>query len=164
MVLKRTVEKRRCGRRRIARSLGPLSPDTPRKLDVLGHDGNPLGVDGAQVGVFEETDEVSLAGFLESHDSGALEPQISFEVLSDFPDETLEGKLADEELSALLVTTDLSESDSPRAVPVRFLDSAGGGSTLPRGFGCQLLPGGLPTRRFPGCLLGSGHDASYWIV
>ena len=30
--------------------------------DVLWHDGDTLGVDGAEVGVLEETDEVSLAG------------------------------------------------------------------------------------------------------
>jgi hypothetical protein len=33
-------------------------------LNVLGHDGHTLGVDGAQVGVLEEADQVSLAGLL----------------------------------------------------------------------------------------------------
>jgi hypothetical protein len=40
--------------------LSPLSADPPRELDILGHDGDPLGVDGAQVGVLEETNQVSL--------------------------------------------------------------------------------------------------------
>lgn len=44
--------------------LGSLTTDTTGQLDVLWHDGNALGVDGAQVGVFEETDEVSLRCFL----------------------------------------------------------------------------------------------------
>ena len=57
--------------------LGTLSSDPSGQLDVLGHDGDPLGVDGAQVGVLEESDEVSLAGLLESHDSAGLEPQVS---------------------------------------------------------------------------------------
>ena len=49
--------------------LSPLATDAPGQLDVLGHDGDPLGVDGAQVGVLKQTDEVSLASLLQSHDS-----------------------------------------------------------------------------------------------
>ena len=37
----------------VKKDLGPLSTDTSGKLDVLGHDGDALGVDGAQVGVLE---------------------------------------------------------------------------------------------------------------
>ena len=36
--------------------------DPPGKLDVLWHDGDPLGVDGAQVGVLKQTNKVGLAG------------------------------------------------------------------------------------------------------
>ena len=36
-----------------AQDLGTLSADTAGQLDVLGHDGDTLGVDGAQVGVLE---------------------------------------------------------------------------------------------------------------
>ena len=49
--------------------LGSLSTDTAGKLDVLGHDGDTLGMDGAQVGILKETDKVSFRCFLESHDS-----------------------------------------------------------------------------------------------
>ena len=45
---------------RKGRNLSTLSTDAAGELDVLGHDGDTLGVDGAQVGVLEETDEVSL--------------------------------------------------------------------------------------------------------
>lgn len=68
-------------------------------------------MDGAQVGVFEERDEVGLNGLLESTDGGRLETEVRLEVLSDFTDETLEGELPDQKLSGLLVTTDLTESD-----------------------------------------------------
>ena len=37
-------------------NLSTLSADTAGKLDVLGHDGDTLGVDGAQVGVLKKTD------------------------------------------------------------------------------------------------------------
>lgn len=51
-------------------------------------------MDGAKVGVFEERDEVSLNGLLESADGGRLEAQVRLEVLGDFTDKTLEGELA----------------------------------------------------------------------
>merc|ERR1719422_317275 len=53
---------------RSAAALGPLSADPPGELDVLGHDGDPLGVDGAQVGVLEEADQVGLGRLLEGTD------------------------------------------------------------------------------------------------
>ena len=68
-------------------------------------------MDGAQVGVLEQGDEVSLNGLLESTDGRGLEAEVRLEVLSNLTDETLEGKLADEELSRLLVATDLTQSD-----------------------------------------------------
>ena len=68
-----------------------------------GHDGHTLGVDGAQVGVIEQTNQVGLAGLLEGHDGRALETQVSLEVLGDLTDQTLEGQLADEQLRGLSV-------------------------------------------------------------
>ena len=41
-------------------ALSALASDPSRELDVLWHDGHPLGVDGAQVGVLEEADQVGL--------------------------------------------------------------------------------------------------------
>merc|ERR1719237_1976513 len=136
-----------------AAALGPLSADPPGELDVLGHDGDPLGVDGAKVGVFEEPDEVGLSRLLEGHDGGTLEPQVSLEVLGDLPHETLEGQLADEELDGLLVPPDLPEGDCARPVPVRLLDSSGGGGRLPG----QLLPGSLSSGRLAGGLFSTSH-------
>jgi hypothetical protein len=49
------------------------------------------------------------------------------EVLRDFTDETLEGKLPDEELSRLLVPTDLAEGDSSGTEAMGLLHTAGGG-------------------------------------
>ena len=75
------------------RELSSLSTDPPGQLDVPGHDGDPLGVDGAQVGVLEEPDEVGLTGLLESHHSRALEAEVGLEILGDLSDEALEGQL-----------------------------------------------------------------------
>ena len=91
--------------------LRALATETAGQLDILGLDGDTLGVDGAQVGVFEERDEVSLDGLLKGANGGALEAEVRLEVLGDLTDETLEGELADEQLGGLLVATDLTESD-----------------------------------------------------
>ena len=141
--------------------LSSLTTDAPGQLDVLGHDGDTLGVDGAQVGVLEESDEVSLRGLLEGHDGGGLEPKVGLEVLGDLPDETLEGELPDEELGGLLVPPDLSEGDGTGAVPVGLLDSARRGRRLPGSLGGQLLPGGLASGGLTGGLLCTGHG---WLA
>lgn len=116
-----------------------------RKLDVLGLDGNSLGVDGTQVGVLEQGNEISLNGLLESTDGGRLEAEVRLEVLGDFTDQTLEGKLSDEELSRLLVTTDFTESDGSRLVSVGLLDTTGRGGRLAGSLGSKLLTGSLAT-------------------
>jgi len=137
--------------------LTALSTDAAGELDVLGHDGDTLGVDGAQVGVLEEANKVGLSGLLKGKDSGSLEPQVGLEVLGDLADEALEGELPDEELGTLLVPTDLAKGDGSGAVPVGLLDSTGGGGALTGGLGGELLPGGLASGGLACGLLGTGH-------
>jgi len=67
-------------------SLSTFSSDSASQLDVFWHNGDSLGVDGTQVGVFKKTNQVGFAGFLEGHDGRALETKISLEVLGDFTD------------------------------------------------------------------------------
>ena len=50
-------------------------------------------MDGAQVGVLEEADEVSFRRLLESEDGRRLEAKVRLEVLGDLADEALEGSL-----------------------------------------------------------------------
>lgn len=45
-------------------SLSTLATNATGQLNVLGHNGDTLGVDGAQVGVLKQTDQVGLRGFL----------------------------------------------------------------------------------------------------
>ena len=92
--------------------LGALSADTAGQLDVLGHDGHTLGVDRAQVGVLEQRSEVCFGRLLQRHDGMGLEAEIGLEVLRDLTNQTLERKLADEELGTLLILADLTKSDS----------------------------------------------------
>lgn len=73
-------------------------------------------MDGSQVGVLKEGDEVGLGSLLEGHDGRRLESEVGLEktsqwarfdvekmayleVLGDFTNKSLEGKLPDKELS-----------------------------------------------------------------
>ena len=73
--------------------LRALTTNATSKVDVFGHDGNALRMDGAQVGVLEQANQVSLGGLLKRHDRSALEAKIGLEVLGNFADQTLERKL-----------------------------------------------------------------------
>ena len=118
-----------------ARRLRALATDAAGKLDVLGHDGDTLGVDGAQVGVLEKSHKVSLGRLLKSEHGGSLEAKVGLEVLSDLTHKSLEGKLADQELSGLLEATDLTESDGARTEAVGPLLSCGSPSPSSRSLG-----------------------------
>ena len=134
-----------------------LATDVTSKLNVLGHNGHTLGMDGAQVGVLEKTDEVCLGCLLESENGGSLESQVRLEVLGDLSYESLEGKLSDEKVRGFLVSTDLTKSDSSGSVSVRLLHTSAGRSRLAGSLGGELLPGGLASGGLPGGLLGTGH-------
>ena len=114
-------------------------------------DSDTLGVDGSEVGVLEQRDKVGFRSFLKCHDRRGLEAKIrlhtkvrttrwtevvietNLEVLRNFTNKTLEGKLADEELRRLLVPTDLTKSDGTRPEAVGLLNTSG------RCLTCQLV-------------------------
>ena len=121
-----------------------LATDAAGKLDVLGHDGHTLGVDGAQVGVLEEANKVGLSGLLQGKDGRSLEAEVGLEVLGDLADQALEGQLADEKLGGLLVAADLAEGHGSRAVSVGLLHTSGGGGDLRAALVASCLRGALP--------------------
>jgi hypothetical protein len=122
--------------------LRALASDASCQLDILWHDGHTLGVDCAQVGVLEQTDEVCLSGLLEGKHGRALESEISLELLGNLSHQALEGQLADEQLSGLLVSANFSQSHGTWAVSVRLLHSASGRRRLARSLGGELLSWG----------------------
>ena len=75
-------------------------------------------MDGSQVGVLKQANQVGLSSLLQCQDCRALEAQVGLEVLGNLTYKALEGQLADEQLSGLLVLADLAQSDSSWAVPV----------------------------------------------
>ena len=96
-----------------------LTADAARELDVLGHDRDTLGVDGAQVGVLEQADQVCLSRLLQRQHRAALEAQVGLEVLRDLAHQALERQLADQQLRALLVLADLAQRHRAGAVPAQ---------------------------------------------
>jgi len=139
------------------RRLVALTAKAAGELDVLGLDGDTLGVDSAEVGVLEERDEVRLDRLLEGTDGRRLETEVGLEVLCDLTNQTLEGELADQKLSGLLVATDLAKSDGTRLVAVGLLDTSGRGGALASGLGGKLLARSLATSGLTGGLLSAGH-------
>ena len=72
-------------------------------------------------------------------------------------DQTMEEQLADEELSALLATSDLTESYGTGPVPVGFLDTSCSRGGLASCLGGELLAWGLASGGLAGSLLGTSH-------
>ena len=137
--------------------LGAFTTDAAGELNVLGHDGHSLGVDGTEVSVLEETNQVCFACLLKCHYGRALEAELGLEILGNLTHETLEGKLADKKFGALLIAADFSEGNRSGPVAMWFLDSSGGRGTLPGSLCRQLFSRSLPSGRFASCLLGTSH-------
>ena len=104
--------------------LSTLATNAARQLHVLGHDRDALGVDGAEVRVLKEADEVRLARLLQRGDGRRLEAQVGLEVLRDLAHEALERQLADQQLRRLLVAANLAQRHRARAEAVRLLLAA----------------------------------------
>jgi hypothetical protein len=78
-------------------------------------------MDGTEVGVFEETDQVGLRTFLQRIHCITLEAEVRLEVLRDLPDEPLERELPDKRFCTLLVFADLHKGPGAGAEAVGSL-------------------------------------------
>jgi hypothetical protein len=115
--------------------------DLADESDVQRLDGDALGVDGIEIGVLKEHDEVLLSSLLEGPDGLGLEAEVRLEVLSNLADEAPEREIRDDRVGRLLVLADLTESDGAGPKP-----------------GERLLHTLLGV---PGVLFGTGHFCSY---
>jgi hypothetical protein len=78
-------------------------------------------MDCALVGVLQEANHACLRSFLEGKEGRALHAQIRLYANSNLADKTLEGCLPHQKVRALLVFTDLTKGDGPRAPTMGFL-------------------------------------------
>ena len=117
-----------------------LTSDSSSQFKVLLLHSDSAGMDGAQVGIFEEADKVHLSSFLDSQESLGLESDLDVNTLCDGSHKTLEGCSQEEEVGALLVSLDLSDSDGawPEADLPLLLDASLSWSSflLGSGFAC----------------------------
>ena len=120
-------------------SLRPLAADPAGQLDVLRVDGHSLGVDGTKIGVLEKTGEIGLRRILQGLNGMTLEAQVGLEVLGYFPDQPLEGQLAKEQFSRLLVLANLAQRNSARTKTMGLLDTAVAGCRLAGSLGGERL-------------------------
>lgn len=114
-------------------------------------------MDGAEVGVFEETDHVGFGGFLESENGGGLESEIVLELRSDFSYKSLERKFSNEEFSALLESSDFPKGNCSWSESVGFLNSTTWLSSLLGLFVGDVLSWGLATGVLSCSLFSSCH-------
>jgi len=114
-------------------------------------------MNGAKVSILKQRHEIRLNGLLKGTDGGRLEAKVRLEVLGNLTDKTLEWELSDQKLGGLLVTTDLTESDSSWLISVGLLDTSGRWGRLAGSLGSKLLSGGLATSGLTGSLLGTSH-------
>jgi hypothetical protein len=148
----------------VKKDLRTFAADTTSELNVFWHDCHTLGVDSTQVCIFEKTDKVGLRGFLKGQDGGSLETKIGLEILGNLTDKTLEGQLADEKVSGLLVTTNLTESNGSGTVTMGLLDTSGSGGRLSGCLGGELLSRSLSSGRLTsGLMITNKTLVSYMI-
>ena len=111
-----------------------VSSDSSGEQEILLHDGLSLGVDSAQVGVLEESDEVGLGSFLDCDEGLGSESDLVINALGDGPHESLEGRSQEEQGGRLLVSLDLSQGDGAGSESVSsnlsLNSSLGGGGLL----------------------------------
>ncbi|GMS79369.1 hypothetical protein PENTCL1PPCAC_1544 [Pristionchus entomophagus] len=139
-------------------NLGAFPSDTTCQLDVLGHDCHSFGMDGTEIGVLKQTDEICFSCLLKSSHGSRLETEIRLEILSDLTNQTLERELANQKLGRFLVTSDLTESDGSGTIAMGLLDTTGRRSRLASRLSGQLLARSLSSSGFAGGLLGASHS------
>ena len=118
--------------------LESLTSEAAGELDVLWHDRHPAAVDGAEAGVGEEVDEVSLGRLLHREHGARLKSESVLTGHGDLSYDALEGQLAEEEVGAALVAADVTEGDGAWAEAEGLLHVR-----RAAGLGRRLAGGGL---------------------
>ena len=98
--------------------LSYFTPNSPCQGNIPWFDGSSSSVDSSQICVFEKTHQVRLSCFLECKNSSALETEAFFELLSNFPNKSLERNLSYKQIRRPLVFTYLFKGCISRTVPV----------------------------------------------
>jgi hypothetical protein len=95
------------------------------------------------IGVFKEANKVCFQSLLEGKNGRALHSQIRLQIDSNLINKTLEGYLPDQKVSVLLVFTDLTNGNGPRAVMMGLLHAPSVSSLLLCSLCCKIMVWGL---------------------
>merc|ERR1719203_2775447 len=91
------------------------------QLHVFGHEGDPVSVYAAEIGVLKESHYVALHGVLQSYQCHGLISDALADFLGDLPDKALEGSFLYEKFRGPLIAPDLLQSQLPRSESLLFL-------------------------------------------
>jgi len=86
---------------------GHIPTDATDDLHVLGHDGDPLAVDGGELGVLEQLGEVGFGCYLQTLHPEALEADVVHVLAGDELHQAEERRSWDQQVGSLLVAADL---------------------------------------------------------
>ena len=125
--------------------LGALPTNTECQFQVARKNGYALGMDGAEVCVLKQGDQVCLASLLKSQDGDRLPAEVGLEVLADLAHQALKGNLTDKKLGGLLKFANFSQGPSTRAEAEAALHAARSGQACQWSFEPSTEPG-LVTR------------------
>ena len=136
-----------------------ISSDATGQVHVFLLDGDALGVDRAQVGVFEQTHDVGFGGLLQGLQSLGLEAQLVVHLHGDGSHEALEGSTGEQHVDRLLVLFDLAKRGGSWLVASHFalLHATLGGGSLLDGLRLADLGGHLGGGFGLGSSFGLGH-------
>ena len=102
-----------------------LAPYPPRKLHVFHHDGDPLGMQCTEIGVFEYPDEICLRCLLDGVHGTYLKPQICLVLLCDFSHQALKRQSSNEQIGAFLEPPNLPQCHGACMKSMGFLSLFG---------------------------------------
>lgn len=116
-------------------------------------------MDGAEVGVLKQPNQVGLRGLLQSKNALRLEAKIRLEVLGNLANQTLKRKFAEQELSRLLITTNLTKRNSawPVTMGLFYTTILRPRPGLAGGLGRQSLARSLATSGLASSLFSTSH-------
>ena len=85
-----------------------LAPNASCELNISNHDGDSFGVNGCQIGIFEQMDEIIFRGFLQGHQGLACPAKLlawtSEMVLGHLSHESGKGQFPQQQISRPLIT------------------------------------------------------------
>ena len=90
---------------------------------TFGVDGAASGMDRAKLRVFQNADEVGFSCLMKGYKSLSLEAKVVLVILSDFLDHAMEGRGSNQQVSALLITSNLTQGNSSRTEAMGLLNS-----------------------------------------